>query len=97
MNKRVLIAYATYAGSTQEVAVAIGKTLGDRSAPTASYASIAPEFHYDEKTAQYVGGQFWDGRAEAGERHFGPTATIRSPSINTWLSGRTVVRDRSAA
>ncbi len=30
MNQRVLIAYATYAGSTQEVAVDIGKTLGAR-------------------------------------------------------------------
>jgi menaquinone-dependent protoporphyrinogen oxidase len=30
MNQRVLIAYATYAGSTQEVAVEIGKVLGER-------------------------------------------------------------------
>jgi menaquinone-dependent protoporphyrinogen oxidase len=30
MNHRVLIAYATYAGSTQEVAVEIGKVLGER-------------------------------------------------------------------
>ena len=30
MNERVLIAYATFAGSTQEVAVDIGKTLGER-------------------------------------------------------------------
>ncbi len=30
MNNRLLIAYATYAGSTQEVAVDIGKTLGER-------------------------------------------------------------------
>lgn len=30
MNHRILIAYATYAGSTQEVAVEIGKVLGER-------------------------------------------------------------------
>ena len=30
MNNRVLIAYATYAGSTQEVAVELGKTLSER-------------------------------------------------------------------
>ena len=30
MNERVLIAYATYAGSTQEVAIDLGKTLGAR-------------------------------------------------------------------
>jgi len=30
MNQRILIAYATFSGSTQEVAVDIGKTLGER-------------------------------------------------------------------
>ncbi len=30
MNQRILITYATYAGSTQEVAVEIGKVLGER-------------------------------------------------------------------
>ena len=30
MNHRILVAYATFAGSTQEVAVDIGKTLGER-------------------------------------------------------------------
>lgn len=40
-----------------------GKSLGDRSAPTAAYARFAPTFHQREDGA-YVGGQFWDGRAE---------------------------------
>lgn len=40
-----------------------GKSLGDRTAPTASYAAFSPVFHYNSKTKQYVGGQFWDGRA----------------------------------
>lgn len=31
LNNHVLIAYATYAGSTMEVAAAVGKTLGERS------------------------------------------------------------------
>lgn len=39
------------------------KSLGDRIAPTASYAHITPPFHYDEKKKKYIGGQFWDGRA----------------------------------
>jgi len=39
-----------------------GKSLGDRQAPTVSYAMFSPEFHYDEKKKKYVGGQFWDGR-----------------------------------
>lgn len=30
MNQRIPIAYATYAGSTQEVAIEIGKVLGER-------------------------------------------------------------------
>ncbi|HWK54079.1 MAG TPA: cytochrome-c peroxidase, partial [Hyphomicrobiales bacterium] len=37
-------------------------SLGDRNAPTASYASLTPDFHRDAQ-GEYVGGQFWDGRA----------------------------------
>ena len=40
------------------------KLFGTRNAPTMLYASYAPEFHYDEKIQDYVGGQFWDGRAK---------------------------------
>lgn len=39
-----------------------GKSLGDRQAPTASYAKFSPTFHFDDKAKKYVGGQFWDGR-----------------------------------
>ena len=41
------------------------KSLGDRIAPTASYAKFSPPFHYDEKKKKYIGGQFWDGRASS--------------------------------
>ena len=37
---------------------------GKRNAPTMLYAKFSPEFHYDEKVQDYVGGQFWDGRAK---------------------------------
>lgn len=37
-------------------------SLGDRTAPTASYAKFSPPFHFDAKKKRYVGGQFWDGR-----------------------------------
>ncbi|MFY9075663.1 methylamine utilization protein MauG [Malaciobacter mytili] len=39
-----------------------GKSLGDRQAPTASYAKFSPKFHYDKNKKKYIGGQFWDGR-----------------------------------
>lgn len=39
-----------------------GKSLGDRNAPTASYARFSPAFRID-KTGVAVGGQFHDGRA----------------------------------
>jgi cytochrome c peroxidase len=39
------------------------KSIGDREAPTASYAKFSPAFHFDEKKQKYIGGQFWDGRA----------------------------------
>lgn len=39
-----------------------GRSLGDRNAPTASYARFSPPFHRTE-TGDYVGGLFLDGRA----------------------------------
>lgn len=39
-----------------------GQSLGDRNAPTASYASFSPVFHRRED-GKFVGGQFLDGRA----------------------------------
>ena len=37
---------------------------GNRNSPTALYAKFSPDFHFDEKLQDYVGGQFWDGRAK---------------------------------
>lgn len=39
-----------------------GVSLGDRNAPTASYAAMIPRFHRNED-GDWVGGQFLDGRA----------------------------------
>lgn len=39
-----------------------GISLGDRNAPTAAYARFTPPFGKNA-TGEYVGGQFWDGRA----------------------------------
>jgi len=39
------------------------KSLGDRQAPSLTYAQYSPKFHYDEKKKEFIGGQFWDGRA----------------------------------
>ena len=47
------------------------KSLGDRQAPTASYAKFSPPFHFDEKKGLYKGGQFWDGRANSLEEQAG--------------------------
>lgn len=38
-----------------------GHSLGDRNAPTASYAKFSPPFHKN-KQGKYIGGQFLDGR-----------------------------------
>lgn len=38
------------------------KSIGDRNAPTATYAMFSPKFHFDEKKGEYIGGQFYDGR-----------------------------------
>ncbi|MEM8569396.1 MAG: cytochrome c peroxidase [Pseudomonadota bacterium] len=39
-----------------------GVSLGDRNAPTATYAAFSPVFHRDE-AGEWIGGQFLDGRA----------------------------------
>lgn len=39
-----------------------GSSLGDRNTPTTSYANLSPPFSRNE-AGEYVGGQFWDGRA----------------------------------
>jgi cytochrome c peroxidase len=36
---------------------------GNRNTPSAMYMAFSPKFHFDRKEKQYVGGQFWDGRA----------------------------------
>ncbi|AWF80197.1 methylamine utilization protein MauG [Microbulbifer sp. A4B17] len=38
---------------------------GTRNAQTAAYATFSPPFHWDEQNKTYVGGQFWDGRANS--------------------------------
>ena len=43
---------------------AVSSRFGSRNAPTASYACFSPDFQQDPKTGEYVGGQFWDGRAK---------------------------------
>ena len=37
------------------------KSLGDRNAPSNSYAALTPDFHLNNE-GDYVGGMFWDGR-----------------------------------
>lgn len=39
-----------------------GHSIGDRNAPTAGYAAQSPKFHR-KPDGEWVGGQFWDGRA----------------------------------
>ena len=42
---------------------AVRGLFGNRNSPTSSYAAYIPDFQYDENTGEYMGGQFWDGRA----------------------------------
>ncbi|MFB3879685.1 MAG: cytochrome-c peroxidase [Armatimonadota bacterium] len=36
---------------------------GNRNSPVSAYQATAPDFHFDEARGEFVGGQFWDGRA----------------------------------
>ena len=50
-----------------------GKSFGGRNAPMAGYANTSPSFHFDDVLKEYVGGQFWDGRANTlAEQAMGP-------------------------
>ena len=49
-----------------------GHSLGDRNAPTITYAAFVPDFHR-QPDGVYVGGLFWDGRArDLAEQAGGP-------------------------
>lgn len=52
---------------------AVPTRFGDRKPPSSAYASFSPIFHFDEEGGEFVGGNFWDGRA-TGERLGSPTA-----------------------
>ena len=66
------------------------KSIGDRIAPSASYAKFSPPFHYDEKKKKYIGGQFWDGRASTLEiQAQGPPLNpdeMAIPDIKTFIN-----------
>lgn len=49
------------------------RRFGNRRPPSAAYATFAPVFAKDDATGEFVGGNFWDGRA-TGERLLNPAA-----------------------
>ena len=59
---------AGFADPDQNLPVSEGSIpglFGTRNAPTASYAVFSPFFYYDSVAGMYLGGQFWDGRANS--------------------------------
>jgi len=55
---------------------------GNRKPPSAAYATTSPVFYYDAAKKQYVGGNFWDGRA-TGKRLGSPAAEqAQGPPLN---------------
>ncbi len=50
---------------------AVPQRFGDRKPPSSAYATFSPVFHFDGE--EFVGGNFWDGRA-TGERLGNPAA-----------------------
>ncbi|MBB3946479.1 cytochrome c peroxidase [Rhizobium skierniewicense] len=57
-----------------------GTSLGDRNVPTAAYAKFSPTFGKNA-AGEYVGGQFWDGRASTLEDQAG------GPPLNPFEMG----------
>ncbi len=52
---------------------AVPTRFGNRKPPSTAYATFSPVFHYDGMAGEFVGGNFWDGRA-TGERLGNPAA-----------------------
>ena len=52
---------------------AVPARFGNRTPPTSAYATFSPVFDLDGVTGEFVGGNFWDGRA-TGERLGNPAA-----------------------
>ena len=66
---------AVYNGSVTE-------RFGERKPPSAAYAAASPVLHYDRKVEQFIGGNFWDGRA-TGEKLGNPAADqAQGPFLN---------------
>jgi cytochrome c peroxidase len=42
---------------------AVPTRFGNRKPPTSAYSTYAPIFKYDKKADEFIGGNFWDGRA----------------------------------
>jgi cytochrome c peroxidase len=52
---------------------AVPTRFGNRKPPSSAYATYSPIFHYDAAEGEFVGGNFWDGRA-TGQRLGNPAA-----------------------
>ena len=52
---------------------AVPQRFGNRKPPSSAYATFSPVFDLDTETGEFVGGNFWDGRA-TGERLGSPAA-----------------------
>jgi cytochrome c peroxidase len=52
---------------------AVPQRFGNRKPPSSAYAAFSPVFHREAATGEFVGGNFWDGRA-TGERLGNPAA-----------------------
>jgi cytochrome c peroxidase len=61
---------------------AVPQRFGNRKPPTSAYATYSPVFYYDELLGEFVGGNFWDGRATG--RHLGNPAAdqAQAPFLN---------------
>ena len=50
-----------------------GFSFGGRNAPPAAYAAFSPPLHWDDADGLFIGGLFWDGRANTlAEQAMGP-------------------------
>lgn len=61
---------------------AVEGRFGNRKPPTAAYATLSPNFHFDQKEGMFIGGNFWDGRATGWTLGNPATDQAQGPFLN---------------
>ena len=61
---------------------AVSQRFGNRRPPSSAYATFSPTLHYDQEKEEFVGGNFWDGRATGRDLGTPAADQAKGPFLN---------------